>query len=211
LIDFLLPGTPRCYCCPPIDPVNNCTETGCGEAFGEGFLGECKDVTNPDFVSLSQAFDLDATPIGNNLCNNSVEKSCCRCFKKKPCLDDGCQDAFHEDGICLDVEHDDFSMIDFSVEKKLGLCKNNLKKDCCFCYKKKSESDCHHKRCTYEGTTGECVGPRDLPPPDHVKTEGECPDKGCVCWVPKRCSRYTTKMVNSFSIICFINLQGPCV
>ena len=192
-MNFALLGAHRCFCCPPVDPPNECIDSGgCDKAYGEQSVGECKDVTNPDFDKLSQVFDLNVKPTGENLCKNSVDKSCCRCLKKKPCLDDGCQDAFNGDGICLDVENDDLSMIDFSVEKKLGLCKNNLRKDCCFCYKKRGKTDCHQKSCTYEGMTGECVGPKGSPPLNHIKTPGECPGKDCVCWVPEteRCSRY---------------------
>ena len=185
--------TPRCYCCPPLPPINNCTDTGCEEAFGEGSVGECTDVTNPDLSSLSLTHDLLVTPTGEKLCNNTVEKSCCRCFKKKPCIDeyDRCQAAFGGDGICVDVERDDLSNIDFSVDKKLGLCKNALKKDCCFCYKKLSQHYCSNKICLFQGMEGQCVGPLDPPPLNHIKTDAKCGGKDCVCWVPDTdtCSR----------------------
>ena len=145
-------------------------------------------MTNPNLSALSEVFDLTATPSGESLCNNTVESSCCRCFKKKPCLDDGCKDAFNGDGICVDVENDDLSTIDLTVDKKLGLCKNNLKKDCCHCYKNKTKTDCSGK-CTYKDKTGVCVAPNDFPPPNHLKTDGKCPGKHCGCWVPDKCKR----------------------
>eukprot|EP00092_Neocalanus_flemingeri_P099982 GFUD01127633.1.p1 GENE.GFUD01127633.1~~GFUD01127633.1.p1 ORF type:complete len:836 (+),score=161.16 GFUD01127633.1:310-2508(+) len=196
--------TTSCFCCPPIPPVNKCTENGCEAAFGEGSVGECVDVTNPDFGSLGQPLDLLATPTGKNLCNNTLEESCCRCFKKKPCLDDGCQGEFGGNGICVDVDNDDLSVIDFSVEKKLGLCKNTLKKNCCFCYKKHSKPYCPHKDCSFKGVKGQCVGPMDRPPLDHVKTAGDCGGKDCICWVPDRptCSR---------DPVCEESLHGRCV
>merc|ERR1712096_427503 len=115
----------------------------------------------------------------------------------------GCKDAFNGDGICFDVENDDLSTIDLTVDKKLGLCKNNLKKDCCYCYKKKSKTDCSGK-CTYKERTGVCVAPNDVPPPNHMKTDGKCPGKHCGCWVPisDKCSS---------DPVCEQSLHGECV
>merc|ERR1712151_285230 len=195
---------PQCFCCPPLPPVNDCIDNGCEkEAFGENYIGECRDVTNPNLSDLSETFDLTATPTGKNLCKNTVDSSCCRCFKKKPCIDDGCKDAFNGDGVCVDVENDDLSIIDLTVDKKLGLCKNNLKKDCCHCYKKKGTTDCGGK-CTYKDRTGVCVQAGDDPPPNHKKTDGKCPGKDCVCWVPisKECSR---------DPVCERSLRGQCL
>ena len=145
---------PRCYCCPPIDPSNECKDVrGCDGAFGEGSLGVCKDVTNPDLNALSKLYELDAVPVKKGLCSASVEKSCCRCLKKRPCIDVGCEAAFDGDGICVDVENDDLSMVDTTEEKKIGLCRNNIRgKDCCYCYKKKSS--CLQKHCEFKGRKG---------------------------------------------------------
>ena len=193
---------PPCYCCPEIDPPNECKPYGCEEAFGKGYQGECVDVTNPYLNALSKVFDLNAVPEKNYTCLPSLEKSCCRCMKKKPCIDDGCMEAFHGDGICVDVENGDLSLVDTTVEKKLGLCKNNIKgKDCCYCYKKKSS--CAKKTCEYKGIKGRCYGPTDFPPPDWKGTLGKCPGKDCNCYIPpqKPCS----------DPVCEETLRGQCV
>ena len=78
--------------------------------------GQCTDVTNADWRSLASVLDL-ATPAPQpSFCRGGgVSQECCRCFKKKTCLDDGCKDAFHGEGVCLDVMADDLSHIDTST------------------------------------------------------------------------------------------------
>merc|ERR1712042_118031 len=58
--------------------------------------------------------------------------------------------------------------------------------------------------CTYKGRTGLCVLQDDIPPPDHMETDGKCPGKECVCWVPisKDCSR---------DPVCENSLHGKCL
>ena len=79
---------PKCYCCPPEDPPNVCTDTNstCSQAFGG--TGTCVDITKPDWVQLDHDFDI-YVPIIPDACRASDDNSCCRCFKNKICVDTG--------------------------------------------------------------------------------------------------------------------------
>ena len=86
---------PRCYCCPPRLPVNECQDTGC-KSYLNG-LGECVDVTNPTWDELNYIFDLSEVVQGTpaaELCSSSLDTSCCRCMKIKTCQDNGCEASF---------------------------------------------------------------------------------------------------------------------
>ena len=93
----------------PIDCLEDCTrdceDTGC-ESYFYG-LGECRDVTNPDWTELDDMFDLSETANGfgyfpaarsaYGLCGYE-DKNCCRCMKKKTCKDSGCAAQFDGQG-----------------------------------------------------------------------------------------------------------------
>ena len=89
---------PKCYCCPPRLPVNECEDNGCQYHFYG--IGKCVDVTNPDWQGLNEMFDLsEKQPIEdswsyNGLCGAPVDDSCCRCMKMKTCKDNGCKYRF---------------------------------------------------------------------------------------------------------------------
>ena len=90
---------PKCYCCPPELPVNECQDTGC-KAYLNG-LGECVDVTNPAWDDLDYTFDLSKAVQGKpaaDLCSSSLDTSCCRCMKIKTCKDNGCEASFGGNG-----------------------------------------------------------------------------------------------------------------
>ena len=90
---------PRCYCCPPKLPVNECQDTGC-KSYLNG-LGECFDVTNPAWDELNYRFDLSEVVQGTpaaELCSSSLDTSCCRCMKMKTCKDNGCEASFGGNG-----------------------------------------------------------------------------------------------------------------
>ena len=90
---------PKCYCCPPELPVNECQDTGC-KAYLNG-LGECVDVTNPAWDDLNYIFDLSQVIQGTptaELCSSSLDTSCCRCMKMKTCKDNGCEASFGGNG-----------------------------------------------------------------------------------------------------------------
>ena len=91
---------PKCYCCPPELPVNECQDNGCKEQTNG--LGECVDVTNPDWDELNYRFDISEVVQGQSftaampdLCISSLGgDACCRCMKKKTCKDNGCEARF---------------------------------------------------------------------------------------------------------------------
>ena len=95
---------PKCYCCPPELPVNECQDNGCKEQTN-GF-GECVDVTNPAWDELNYRFDISevvqgqsATAAMPSLCIPSLGgDACCRCMKKKTCKDNGCEARFGGNG-----------------------------------------------------------------------------------------------------------------
>ena len=94
---------PKCYCCPPKLPLNDCKDNGCkGLTIG---LGECVDVTNPAWDELNYKFDLSEVVQGGppaGLCYSSLGgDACCRCMKKKTCKDHGCEARFGGNGKCL--------------------------------------------------------------------------------------------------------------
>ena len=98
------PPKPKCYCCPPRLPVNNCTDNGCSWNWNQ--LGECVDITNPDWNELNTNYDLSAKTYMQyasrqdyQLCGASLDDSCCRCMKKKTCMDTGCEKRFGGKGI----------------------------------------------------------------------------------------------------------------
>ena len=86
--------------------VNDCEDTGC-ESYYYG-LGECTDVTNPDWTELDSMFDLSESANGfgymatartaYGLCGATDDKNCCRCMKKKTCKDSGCAAQFDGQG-----------------------------------------------------------------------------------------------------------------
>ena len=96
------------------------------------------DVTNPDLAVTSLTHNLTARPLEQNrtLCRASLQEGCCRCFLKKPCLDDGCRAAFGGAGVCVDIERGDLSTVDLTAGKREGLCKSTGVKDCCHCYRR---------------------------------------------------------------------------
>ena len=83
-----LENMPKCYCCPPEDPPNVCTDTNntCSQAFGG--TGSCVDITKPDWVKLDRDYDIYVPNIPD-ACRASDDNSCCRCFKNKICVDTG--------------------------------------------------------------------------------------------------------------------------
>ena len=93
---------PKCYCCAPRLPVNECEDNGCQYHFYG--IGKCVDVTNPDWQGLNEMFDLsEKQPIEdswsyNGLCGAPVDDSCCRCMKMKTCKDNGCKYRFGGQG-----------------------------------------------------------------------------------------------------------------
>ena len=95
---------PKCYCCAPRLPVNECEDNGCEKHFYG--LGKCIDVTNADLQQLNDKFDISKTAekgdawswSNNSLCGATVDHSCCRCMKMKTCKDNGCKDKFGGQG-----------------------------------------------------------------------------------------------------------------
>ena len=197
MIPLCLGNKNQCFCCQPEDPPNRCNDQGCTEAFGSLSEGQCTDVTNADWRSLASVLDLAAQPPqtgareegdDQSFCKGGDSKECCRCFKKKTCQDDGCNEAFEGEGVCVDVMTDDLSHIDTSVEVKPGLCKNKVNNNCCTCFRKLAPPDsCHLAPCSFAGVQGVCVGRDEVAPEDHVLTKGVCKGRGCSCWVPDTC------------------------
>merc|ERR1711976_559292 len=206
------PPKPKCYCCPPTWAVNNCTDNGCMWNWNQ--LGECVDITNPDWRELNAAYDLSANanmmPHASRqdyqypgLCGASLDDSCCRCMKKKTCMDTGCEKRFGGKGVCIDAVDGDLSKydIDFGVkpDQTPGLCTNNVNDNCCSCFKKQdTDSGCYKMRCFVGKVEGICVGPNDPYPSGYTKTDQRCEEKGdCRCWIPckdiwkkKKCKKY---------------------
>ena len=77
---------PKCFCCPPVDPINYCNDANnsCRNSFNG--TGTCMDITNPDWEELDHHFDLSAPDVPG-ACQASDDISCCRCFKNKTCMD----------------------------------------------------------------------------------------------------------------------------
>jgi len=178
----------KCHCCPPEqEPPEPCEDTGCEKAF-EG-LGKCKDVKTANWDELDTSFDLAAGSRDNNTCKKkgTDQKDCCRCLKRKSCLDAGCKQEFNGNGICMDLSKADISYmkktLDFSAGEIKGKCRNALKEDCCSCFKKMTP-DCRNKDC--EAKKGKCVIYGDKPPPNFQNTGVFCNETlKCHCWVPK--------------------------
>merc|ERR1719427_1911394 len=172
---------PGCFCCPPVPPVNNCSDAGCRDAFGAALEGECVDVTNPDLAVTSLTHNLTARPLEQNrtLCRASLQEGCCRCFLKKPCLDDGCRAAFGGAGVCLDIERGDLSTVDLTAGKREGLCKSTGVKDCCHCYRRAGACP---EQCSAAGKRGRCVV-RGRAGPAGTRDTGVACGPDCTCWV----------------------------
>lgn len=73
-----------------------------------------------------------------------------------------------------------------------NLCRNDLTKDCCSCFKKLKPADqgssCYKVPCQVNGTDGFCVGNGDpLPNGDYIQTEFRCTEgldqEECFCWI----------------------------
>jgi len=195
------------------DNVNNCTDWGCSYQFSE--LGECVDITNPNWKALNNMYDLSQTaniygiphrqtPYG--LCGASLDDSCCRCMKKKTCKDTGCKKRFGGNGVCIDAVDGDLSKydLDFDVnpDQTPGLCTNDVNENCCSCFKKQdSDSGCYKVRCYVGKVEGICVGSNDPYPLEYIKTDQRCEEKGdCQCFIPcrdiwkqKKCRNYARK------------------
>jgi len=208
------PPRPKCYCCPPRLPINNCTDNGCMWNWNQ--LGECVDITNPDWNELNTIYDLSAKAnmmLASRqdyqypgLCGASLDKSCCRCMKKKTCMDTGCEQRFKGKGVCIDAVDGDLSKYDIDFEVKPdqtpGLCTNNVNDNCCSCFKKQDyDSGCYKMRCFVGKVEGICVGPNDLYPYGYKETDQRCEEKGnCRCFIPckdiwkkRKCKKYAKK------------------
>jgi len=195
----------KCFCCPPVPPVNDCSDTGCSKIFGPDAVGVCKDISNPNWQAISQEVDVDLDPPYHEepLCKASLDDGCCRCFKKKLCQDRGCKDAFGGQGVCKDTLTDNLADV-YMTDSRPGLCyrpgEENSEK-CCTCFRKKtSDPYCHNKVCSYKNMAGVCLTEGTTPPRDHVKTEGYCGGYNCACWVKDTCS----------DPACEITLHGKC-
>ena len=72
-------------------------------------LGECVDITNPNWKELDNKYDLSqiANGTSSGLCGVSADESCCRCMKKKTtkktCKDTGCEKKFGGKGIHIAI------------------------------------------------------------------------------------------------------------
>jgi len=198
---------PKCYCCPPELPVNECQDTGCNSYLNG--LGKCLDVTNPAWDELNYMFDLSKVVQGTpaaELCSSSLDTSCCRCMKMKTCKDNGCEASFGGNGVCIDNVDGDFSKYDLDMTVKPnptpGLCSNNVNDHCCSCFKKQdSDSGCYKVKCYHKGLEGICIGKNDPYPIGYTRTEVKCEEKGnCRCWIPckdiwsaKKCKKEAKK------------------
>ena len=111
-----------------IDPPNACTDQNneCSNAYNGS--GTCVNITDSDWEELAHNFDL-SKPDVPGACQKSNADGCCRCFKNKTCVDNGCKDAFEGYGVCLDLKDE---MIEYDFDLAAGhdpqpdLCKHNL-------------------------------------------------------------------------------------
>ena len=139
--------------------IPGCIDTNnlCSSAFDGA--GTCVNISNPDWNELHHNFDL-SQPDVPGACLASTDDSCCRCIKKKKCLDKGCKDDFGGSGICIDVKGP-MEKIDIDWEAgqnpKPDLCEHTLKKDCCSCFKLNDKKVCKNDMCKEKG--GKCIMP----------------------------------------------------
>ena len=126
-----------------------CEDTGCGKLWNGH--GQCVNMTETTYSHLSTSYDLeadtDAIKNDRSLCKSSSnDKECCRCFKKKPCSDEGCDS---QGGMCVDMmranlkDKSVFPLnsvdLDIKIEGTNGtrLCKGAMGSEkCCECYMK---------------------------------------------------------------------------
>ena len=146
---------------------------------------------NPDWNELHHNFDLSEPDIPGT-CVASNDESCCRCFKKKTCMDTGCKDEFGGSGICINVKE---SMENFGIDWEAGhdpkpnLCENTLMKDCCSCFKLNDKNTCKNDKCKEKG--GKCVMPHMIDMSTKLVEEGwnweyYCDEElDCKCYVPE--------------------------
>ena len=135
----------------PADPVPaaECKDTGCGNLW-DG-QGKCVNMTSMSYSGLNSVYDLssDTDDIKNDmtLCSSTnSDKDCCRCFRQKPCADNGCEDR---GGRCVDIlranlkDEDVFPRNTVDLDDKIegeGLCRGSKKEKCCECFRLKGKS-----------------------------------------------------------------------
>ena len=126
-----------------------CEDTGCGRLWNGH--GQCVNMTKMTYSHLSTSYDLeadtDAIKNDRSLCKSpDNDKQCCRCFKKRPCMDEGCDS---KGGMCVDMmranltDKNIFPLNAVDLDQKIRdnngtkLCKGAMGSEkCCECYMK---------------------------------------------------------------------------
>jgi len=128
------------------DVTPKCEDTGCGKLW-DGH-GQCVNMSSTSWSQIHGSYDLtsDTDEIKNDrsLCkSSSSDMECCRCFRKKPCADNGCEKV---GGRCVDilranlVDENVFPLNTVDLDAKINgtdLCKGSETEKCCECYKLK--------------------------------------------------------------------------
>ena len=124
-----------------------CEDTGCGKLWSGH--GQCVNMTDNTYSQLKASYDLeyDNSTISNDrsLCKSTASTSeCCRCFKKKSCMDEGC---IASGGMCVDIlranlkDKNAFPLNTVNLDRKIegangtALCRGSESEKCCECYK----------------------------------------------------------------------------
>ena len=126
-----------------------CEDTGCGRLWNGH--GQCVNMTKMTYSHLSASYDMeadtDAIKNDRSLCKSpESDKECCRCFKKRPCMDEGCDS---KGGMCVDMmranlkDKNVFPLNSVNLDVKIQdingtkLCKGAMGSEkCCECYRK---------------------------------------------------------------------------
>ena len=155
-------------------------DTGCKDEFGGS--GICLDVNGPmDKFDIDWEAGRDPKP---NLCQHTLKKDCCSCFKMndkimKTCKNDMCEE---KGGKCVmpDMTTNMTAMEGwdwkFYCDKELD----------CKCYMPEGGDNgtvCENDMCSMN--EGKCIMPHENPPPNYM-VKGFCnKELGCKCYAPK--------------------------
>merc|ERR1712215_348619 len=126
---------------PSVVSTSSCEDQGCQGAL-QGRTTECVDVRGADWRYLDTWYQLNQT-LSPGLCKQNGPDHCCKCLAKhlpeeNPCKDQGCQDQWGGQGLCVSVFSKEFPkmvnvLLDLSVGGKTDLCGDG----CCTCFKTK--------------------------------------------------------------------------
>merc|ERR1712240_455744 len=119
--------------------TSSCEDQGCHGDL-QGRTSECVDVRGADWRYLNTWYQLNQT-LSPGLCKQTGADQCCKCLAKhlpeeNPCKDQGCQDQWGGQGLCVSVFSREFPkmvdvLLDLSVGGKSDLCGDG----CCTCFK----------------------------------------------------------------------------